>query len=125
MVARAASVAPRRQSIGGCLARVLAPLRSARCLTRPRPTPADAAAANVELAQRVAHLELQQQQRGAHVFSPTAAAKTYRNAVDDRVVMPSPAVTWFQPIAPPDAVLDALRTQPLAPDAPESLVLVC
>jgi hypothetical protein len=103
--------------------RILTLLLSARCLTRPRPTRAAAAAASVVgLEQRMARLELQQQQRGAHVFSPTALATSYRNAVDKRVVVSSPAVTWFQPAAPPAAVLDALRGRALAPDAPESQV---
>jgi len=97
-------------------------LRSARCLTRSRPTRATAAVDNHGLLQRVARLELQQQQQGAHVFfSPTALAVSYHNAVSDRVVIPSPAVTWFQPATPPDTVLDALRRPP-APDAPEAQV---
>ena len=96
---------------------------SARSLTRP--IRAATAAASNELAQRVARLELQQQQQqqqGAHVFSPTALATSYRNSVDDRRVVPSPTVTWFQPADPPSAVVDALRGQQLAPDAPESQV---
>jgi hypothetical protein len=84
------------------------------CLTRA----AAAAVANAELVQRVERLELQQQ-TGAHVFSPTAAAKMYRSAVETGVIVTTPSVTWFQPAPPPAAVLAALRAQALAPDAPE------
>jgi hypothetical protein len=78
--------------------------------------------ANAELVRSMVRMELQQQTLGAHVFSPTAAAKMYRSAVETRVIVTAPAVTWFQPSPPPAAVLAALQAPALAPDAPESQV---
>ena len=112
----------------GCVRRVCRPSRQSIGPPSHAPHPIRAAAADDSggLAQRLARLELQlqqqQQHQGAHVFSPTALATSYRNAVGDRRVVASPAVTWFQPADPPNAVVDALRGQQLAPDAPESQV---